>query len=168
MRALFAVAAIAALAAVATGAGAGAHARARATCGAATRLRGAPILALGPLRVAGFASDHCAEIVLGCGPKSGGYQAPLSIEVSKRLASPVVLEPSPAAAAKFVLVGTTTPAPKVPRCVASSRARPTAKLRAPDMYWVLFVFAPRNASFRLTARRGGRELGSGVIIARGA
>jgi len=168
VKALLAVAAIVVLAAVAAGVGEGAHARARGSCGAATRLKGAPILTLGPLRVAGFTSEHCAEVVLGCGPKSGGYQAPLSIEVSNRLASPIILKPSPAAAAKFVLVGTTTPAPKVPRCVASSRARPTAKLHAPDMYWVLFVFARRNASFQLTAWRGGRELGSGVISALGS
>ena len=77
MKALLAVAAIAVLAAVATGVGEGAHARARGGCGAATRLRGAPILTLGPLRVAGFTSEQCAEVVLGCGPKSGGYQAPL-------------------------------------------------------------------------------------------
>lgn len=168
MRAVLAVAAIAVLAAVATGAGEGAQARARGSCGAATRLKGAPVLALGPLRIAGFTSDHCAEVVLGCGPKSGGYQAPLSIEVSNRLASPIVVEPSPATAAKFVLVGTTTPAPKVPRCVSSSRARPTAQLHRPDMYWVLFVFAPRNVSFHLTALRGGHKLGSGVISALGA
>jgi len=161
VRTLFAVAAIAALAAVATGAGAQAHAAN--PCGAATRLRSAPILTLGPLRVAGFTSDRCAEVVLGCGPKNGGYQAPLSIEVSNRLAAPIVLKPSPAAAARFVLVGTTTPAPKVPRCVSSSGARPTAKLHRPDMYWVLFVFARRNASFHLTAWRGGHALGSGVI-----
>ena len=166
MRTLFAVAAVAALAAVATNAGA--QARGGNPCGAATRLRGAPILTLGPLRVAGFTSDHCAEVVLGCGPSSGGYQAPLSIEVSTKLASPIVLEPSPGSAAKFVLVGTTTPAPKVPRCVASSRASPTAKLHRPDMYWVLFVFARRNASFHLTALRGGHRLGTGVISALGA
>jgi len=168
VKALLAVAAIAVLAAVATGAGEGARAPSRGSCGPATRLKGAPILTLGPLRVAGFTSERCAEVVLRCGPKSGGYQAPLSIEVSNRLASPIVLKPSPAAAAKFVLVGTTTPAPKVPRCVASSRAHPTAKLHAPDMYWVLFVFAPRNASFHLTAWRGGHVLGSGVISALGS
>ena len=166
MKALLAVAAIAALAAVATGVGEGAHARARGSCGAAARLRGAPILTLGPLRVAGFTSDHCAEILLDCGPKSGGYQAPLSIEVSNRLTKPIVLKST--ATVKFVLVGTTTPAPRVPRCVPSSRARPTATLHAPDMYWVLFVFAPRNASFHLTAWRGGRPLGSGVISALGS
>ena len=158
---------VAAIAAVAAGAGERAHARGSASCGAATRLRGAPILTLGPLRLAGFASEHCAQVVLGCGPSSGGYQAPLSIEVSNRLAAPIVLEPSPAAAARFVLVGTSTPAPKVPRCVASSRARPTAKLHRPDMYWVLFVFARRNASFHLTAWRGGHALGSGVITVLG-
>ena len=168
MRVVVVVAAIAAVAAVASDVGARASTHASASGGAATRLRGAPILQLGPLRVAGFASERCAEVVLGCGPKQGGWQAPLSIEVSNALASPIVLKPSPASAAKFVLVGNATPAPKVPRCVASRRAQPTAKLHRPDMYWVLFVFAPRNASFHLTAWRGGHELGGGVISALGA
>ena len=48
-----------------------AHAGVRApavACGGATVLRGAPILQLGPLRVAGFSSDRCAGIALGCRP----------------------------------------------------------------------------------------------------
>ena len=137
-----------------------------ASCGGATVLRGAPILQLGPLRFAGFGSDHCAGIVLGCGPSHGGWQAPLSIEASAKLSAPVVLSAS-SRGVSFVLVGATTPAPKVPRCEPSTHAHATAKLRAPKMYYVLFVFAPRNAKFQLTAKRAGKSLGAAVISAAG-
>jgi hypothetical protein len=164
VKALLVAAAVGAVCAVCADAGVRA---APSSCGGATPLRGAPILRLGPLRVAGFGSDRCAGIVLGCGPKQGGWQAPLSIEVSKKLAAPVVLRAS-TKAVRFVLVGSTTPAPNVPRCEPSTRARPTATLRAPKMYYVLFVFAPKGSKFRLTATRGGRQVGAAVISAAGA
>ena len=155
------VAAVAAVSAVA--ANARAHAPA-ASCGAATPLRGAPILQLGPLRVAGFSSDRCAGIVLGCGVAQGGWQAPLAIEASQKLKSPVVLRAS-SPSVSFVLVGATTPAPKVKRCQPSSSARGSATLRAPKLYFVLFVFAPKNVKFQLTATRAGRPAGAAVISA---
>jgi hypothetical protein len=161
VRVVLVVAAVAAVSAVA------ANARVRApaaSCGGATPLRGAPILRLGPLRVAGFSSDRCAGIVLGCGVAHGGWQAPLSIEVSQKLKSPVVLRAS-SRAVSFVLVGNTTPAPKVPRCQPSSKARAPVTLRPPKMYFVLFVFAPRNVKFQLTATRGGRNVGTAVFSA---
>ena len=138
-----------------------------ASCGGATPLRGAPILLLGPLRVAGFSSDRCAGIVLSCGPRQGGWQAPLSIETSQRLAAPVVLRAS-SKAVTFVLVGSPTPAPKVSRCQPSAKARAAVTLRAPKMYFVLFVFARKNAKFQLTAMRGGKQVGTAVISASGA
>jgi hypothetical protein len=161
MRAVFVVAAIAAVCAVAADAGVRAPA---VSCGGATALRGAPILQLGPLRVAGFSSDRCAGIVLGCGPTQGGWQAPLSIEAAQKLTAPVVLRAS-SPAVRFVLVGNTTPAPKVRRCESSTSARGTVTLRAPKMYFVLFVFAPKNVKFQLTATRGRRHLGTAVISA---
>jgi hypothetical protein len=164
VKVVLAVAAVAAVCAVDAGAGARAT---PSSCGGATPLRGAPILRLGPLRVAGFASDRCAGIVLGCGPKQGGWQAPLSIEVSKKLTAPVVLRAS-TKAVRFVLVGSSTPAPNVPRCKPSTRARATATLRAPEMYYVLFVFAPKSSKFQLTATRGGTQVGAAVISAAGA
>lgn len=161
MRVVLVVAAVAAVCAMAADAGLSAPA---ASCGGATALRGAPILQLGPLRVAGFSSNRCAGIVLGCGPAQGGWQAPLSIEVSQKIRSPITLRAS-SPAVSFVLVGNTTPAPKVPRCQPSSKARSSATLRAPDMYFVLFVFAPKNVTFRLTATRGGRQVGAAVVSA---
>ena len=163
MRAVFVVAATAAVCAVAAQAAVRAP---TASCGGATPLRGAPILQLGPLRVAGFGSDRCAVIVLSCGPKQGGWQAPLSIETSQRLAAPIVLRAS-SKAVTLVLVGSTTPAPKVSRCQPSAKARSAVTLRAPKMYFVLFVFAPKNAKFQLRAMRGGRQVGSAVISASG-
>ncbi len=161
VRALLVVAAIAAVWAV----GASAAVRAPgASCGGATPLRGAPILQLGQLRVAGFSSDRCAGIVLGCGPKQGGWQAPLAIETAQKLKSPVVLRAS-SPVVKFVLVGATTPAPNVKRCQPSSRARASVTLRAPKQYFVLFVFAPKNVKFQLTATRAGRQAGAAVISA---
>src|SRR3954471_7304181 len=161
MRVVLVVAAVAAACAVAADAGVRAPA---ASCGGATALRGAPILQLGPLRMAGFSSDRCAGIVLGCGRSQGGWQAPLSIEASQKLGSPIVLRAS-SRAVSFVLVGNTTPAPKVPRCQSSSKARAPVTLRAPKMYFVLFVFAPKNVKFQLTATRGGRNVGTAVISA---
>src|SRR4051812_6730457 len=156
VRVVLVVAGVAAVCAVA------AHGEVRApaaSCGGATALRGAQILQLGPLRVAGFSSDRCAGIVLGCGPSHGGGQAPLSIEASQKLKSPIVLRAS-SPAVSFVLVSNTTPAPKVPRCQPSNKARVSASLRAPNMYFVLFVFAPKNVKFQLTATRGVRHLGA--------
>ena len=161
MRFVLALAGLAAVCAVAADASVGAPA---ASCGGATPLRGAPILQLGPLRMAGFSSDRCAGIVLGCGPSQGGWQGPLSIETSQKLRSPIVLRAS-SPAVSFVLVGNTTPAPKVPRCQPSSKARASASLRPPNMYFVLFVFAPKNVRFQLTATRGGRQVGAAVISA---
>ena len=120
------------------------------------------MLPLGPLRVAGFASSRCAQVLLGCGPKQGGYQAPLSLELSKKLAAPVVLR-SDANGVKLGLVGNSTPAPKVPRCLPASRAQPAAKLRVRDLYFVLFVFAPKNVTFHLSAWSGGRRVGDVAI-----
>src|SRR3954447_6526636 len=161
MRVVLVVAAVAAACAVAADAGVRAPA---ASCGGATALRGAPILQLGPLRMAGVSSDRCAGIVLRRGPAQGGWQAPLSIEASQKLKSPIVLRAS-APAVSFVLVGNATPAPKVPRCQPSSKARASATLRAPDMYFVLFVFASKNVEFRLTATRGSRQVGAAVVSA---
>jgi hypothetical protein len=161
MRVVLVMAAVAAACAVAADAAVRAPA---APCGGATPLRGAPILQLGPLRVAGFSSDRCAGVVLRCGPSQGGWQAPLSIEASQKLRSPIVIRAS-SPAVSFVLVGKTTPAPKVPRCQPSSKARVSASLRAPNMYFVLFVFAPKNVKFQLTATRGGRRVGAAVIRA---
>ena len=161
MRVVLVVAAIAAVSAVAANAGVRAPA---ASCGGATALRGAPILQLGPLRLAGFSSDRCAGILLGCGPAQGGWQTPLSIEASQKLKSPIVLRAS-SPAVSFVLVGNTTPAPKVRRCQPSAHARASVTLRAPNMYFVLYVFAPKNVKFQLTATRGGRRLGAAVISA---
>jgi hypothetical protein len=161
VRVVLVVAAAAAVCAVAADAAVRAPA---ASCGGATALHGAPILQLGPLRVAGFSSDRCAGIVLGCGPSRGEWQAPLSIEASQKLRSPIVLRAS-SPAVSFVLVGNTTPAPKVPRCQPSSKARISASLRAPNMYFVLFVFAPKNVKFQLTATRDGRHVGAAVISA---
>src|SRR6476619_6364260 len=100
MRALLVVAAIAAVWAVAASAGVQSP---LATCGGATPLRGAPILQLGPLHVAGFSSDRCTDIVLGCGPAQGGWQGPLAIETAQKLQSPVLLRSS-SPAVKFALV----------------------------------------------------------------
>ena len=66
---------------------------------------------------------------------------------------------------KFVLAGATTPAPKVKRCQPSSSAHASATLRAPNLYFVLFVFAPKNVKFQLTATRAGRPAGAAVISA---
>ena len=161
VRVVLAVAAISVVGAVAAHAGVRAPAVA---CGGATVLRGAPILQLGPLRVAGFSSDRCAGIALGCGPAQGGWQAPLSMEVSSKLRAPVVLRASSPVVA-FVLVGNTTPAPDVRRCQPSVRAHASVTLRAPNMYFVLFVFAPKSVKFELTATRGGRRVGRAVISA---
>jgi hypothetical protein len=153
---------VATLAAIGAFAGAGAQAHPSAACGGATALRGSPVLQLGSLRVAGFASNRCAQVLLGCGPKQGGYQAPLSLELSKKLAAPVVLRSS-ANRVTLGLVGNATPAPKVPRCLPASSAHPTAKLRVRDMYFVLFVFAPKSVTFHLSAWSGGRRVGDVAI-----
>jgi hypothetical protein len=144
----------------------GARASARASCGSATPLKGAPILQLGSIRVAGFSSEHCAWIRLGCGPKLGGYQAALSLELSKAPASPIVLRAPGSEAVEFGLIGSDTPAPKVPRCLSMRAGRVQVSLKAPKTYYVLFVFAPRGASFRLTASRGVRRLGTAVLACR--
>ena len=153
---------MAALAAVGTFNGTRAHAQPSAACGGASALRGSPVLQFGPLRAAGFASNRCAEVLLGCGPKQGGYQAPLSLELSKKLSAPVVLR-SDATGVKLGLVGNTTPAPKVPRCLPSSAAHPTAKLRVRDLYFVLYVFAPKSVTFHLSAWSGSRRIGDVAI-----
>jgi hypothetical protein len=158
--------AVVALIGIACGVGEGARATAAASCGPATPLRGAPILRLGPVRVAGFSSDRCAQITLGCGAKLGGSQATLSLEVSRAPASPIILRAAQSEPVKFVLIGSTTPAPKVPRCLTASRSRARASLEAPDLYYVLFVFVARRGAFHLTARQGGRPLGTAVIVAR--
>jgi hypothetical protein len=144
----------------------GARMSPRASCGPATPLKGAPILQLGPVRVAGFSSERCAWIRLGCGPKLGGYQAPLSLQLARPPTSRIVLRAAPSDAVKFVLVVSTTPAPMVPRCLPGRRARGQVSLEAPDAYYVLFVFAQANVTFHLTAWRGRQRLGTAVITAR--
>src|SRR6266536_2701738 len=153
---LLVVALLAATSVMAGEVGGEAHASARASCGGATAFKGAPILQLGPVRLAGFSSERCAWLKLGCGPQLGGYQSALSLQLSQPPKSPIVLRATGSDAVKFRLVGSTTPAPKVPRCASSLRARARASLDAPDAYYVLFVFAPRNVSFQLSAWRGGR------------
>jgi hypothetical protein len=143
----------------------GAFASARASCGPATPLKGAPILQLGPVRVAGFSSARCAWIRLGCEPVLGNHQAPLSLELSRPPKSPIVLRVARSDAVKFVLLGSTTPAPKVPRCLPARRTRAKVSLEAPKAYFVLFVFARGNVTFHLSAWRGDRQLGSAVISA---
>jgi hypothetical protein len=155
---------VAAVAAIGAFAGPGAHAHPSAACGGTTALRGSPVLPLGPLRVAGFASNRCAEVLLGCGPSQGGYQAPLSLELSKKLAAPVVLRSS-ASGVTLGLIGNSTPAPKVPRCLPAGAAHPTAKLRVRDMYFVLYVFAAKNVIFHLSAWSGSRRVGDVAIAA---
>jgi hypothetical protein len=163
---LLLVALIAATSGIAGAVGDEARASARASCGPATSFKGAPILQLGPVRVAGFSSERCAWLRLGCGPKLGGYQAPLSLQLSRPPASPIVLRATGSDAVKFRLVGSTTPAPKVPRCLSARGARAAVSLRAPKAYYVLFVFAPRNASFELAAWRGRHRLGTAVLACR--
>ena len=141
----------------------GAHASARASCGGATVFKGPPILQLGPVRAAGFSSERCAWLRLGCGPS---YQAALSLQLAEPPATRIVLRATGSDAVKFRLVGSTTPAPKVPRCLTSTGARASATLHAPDAYFVLFVFAPRNAGFHLSAWRGRRRLGTAVLVCR--
>jgi hypothetical protein len=144
----------------------GARTSARASCGPATTFKSAPILQLGPVRMAGFSSEHCAWIRLRCGPNLGGYQAALSLELSKVPASPIVLRAPGSEEVKFSLVGSDTPAPKVPRCLPMRGGRAQVSLRAPNTYYVLFIFAPRGSSFRLTASRGGHRLGTAVLASR--
>ena len=153
---------MAAVAAIGAFAGAGAHAHPSAACGGTTPLRGSPVLPLGPLRVAGFASNRCAEVLLGCGPSQGGYQAPLSLELSKKVSAPIVLRSS-ASGVTLGLVGNPTPAPKVPRCLPATRAHPTAKLRVNDMYFVLYVFATKSVAFHLSAWSGNKRVGDVAI-----
>ena len=159
MKALLVVATLAAIGAFA---GPAAHAHPSASCGGATALRGSPVLQLGPLRVAGFASNRCAQVLLGCGQLQGGFQAPLSLELSKKLTAPLVLRSS-ATGVTLGLVGNATPAPKVPRCLPASRAHPTEKLRVRDMYFVLYVFASKSATFHLSAWNGNRRVGDVTI-----
>jgi hypothetical protein len=146
--------------------GDGARASARASCGPATAFKGAPILQLGPVRVAGFSSQRCAWLRLGCGPNLGGYQAALSLQLEQPPTSPIVLRATGSAAVKFRLVGSTTPAPKVPRCLPARSSRAAVSLEAPDAYYVLFVFAPRIASFQLTTWRRRHRLGTAVLACR--
>jgi hypothetical protein len=145
---------------------AGAQAAGRASCGAASTLKGAPILQLGPVRVAGFASERCAWIRLGCGTTTGGLQAALSVELSEPPKSPIVLRATGSKAVTLKLVGSTTPAPNVPHCWPARGTRAQTTLAAPKQFFVLFVFARKNLSFQLTAWRGSRRLGTAVITCR--
>jgi hypothetical protein len=157
---------LAAACAIAGGVGEGAHASDLSSCGPATALKGAPILEFGPVRIAGFSSQHCAWIRPGCGPKLGGYQSKLSLELSEAPASPIVLQAGSSEAVKFILVGRTTPAPKVPLCLSADGAHAKVSLKAPKTYYVLFVFVRRGVSFHLTASRGGHRLGTAVLACR--
>ena len=150
---------VVAVLAAAAGATVGVHPATPAGCGSATALRGAPIVKLGPLMVAGFASDRCAAVRLGCGPQ---WQASLSLELPTALKSRIVLR---ATGVKLVLVSSTTPSPKIPRCLSGRTAQDSVTLKPPDQYFVLFVFASKNVTFRLSASRGGRSLGAVAIAA---
>jgi hypothetical protein len=143
--------------------GAVARASGRASCGTATPLKGAPILQLGPVRVAGFASERCALVRLDCGTTPGALQAALSVELSEPPKSPIVLRATGSNAVRLKLVGSTTPAPKVPRCWPTRGTRAQVSLAAPKAYFVLYIFARRNAAFSLTAWRGTRRLGTAVL-----
>jgi hypothetical protein len=143
-----------------------ARASPRASCGSATAFGRAPILQLGPVRLAGFSSQRCAWLKLGCGPNLGGYQAALSLQLAQPPSSPIVLRATGRDGVEFRLVGSTTPAPKVPRCLPGASARAAVSLKEPDAYYVLFVFALRNTSFRLTAWRRDHRLGTAVLACR--
>jgi hypothetical protein len=143
----------------------GANAVTRISCAPLTPLKADASLRLGQVRVAGFDNAHCAAITLRCRPS---YQATLSLESATKLSSPVVLRAGRAEPVTFFLVGSKTPAPKIPRCLSGSGGRAKVSLDAPDMYFVLFVFAHRNMNFHLTARQGGRLLASAVVKIRGA
>jgi hypothetical protein len=116
--------------------------------------------------MAGFASARCAWLKLGCGPALGGYQAALSLELSQVSASPIVLRAAESDGAMFRLVGSDTPAPKVPRCLPGSAARARVSLKAPNTYYVLFVYARRGATVHVTATRRLRRLGTAVLVCR--
>jgi hypothetical protein len=147
------------------GASHGALPSTRSSCGSATPLRGSPILKLGPVMVAGFSSRRCAQITLECGGQ-GGYQSRLSLQLDQPPKSRIVLRTTAAPdPVKLVLVGSTTPAPKVPRCLSGRVARSTAFLEAPDQYFVLFVFASKDVVFHVTAWRGRHRLGAAVVAA---
>jgi hypothetical protein len=143
-----------------------ASAFAGASCGPAIVFKGAPILRLGPVRVAGFSSAQCAWIRPACGPKVGGFQSKLSLELSEASASPIVLQTRPSEPVKFILVGRTTPAPKVPLCLSADGAHAKVSLKAPKTYYVLFVFVRAGVSFHLTASRSGHRLGTAVLACR--
>ena len=163
---LIVVALVVAASAVVSDVNDGARASGRASCGAATPLKGAPILQLGPVRVAGFTSERCAWVRLSCGSTPGGLQAALSVELSAPPKSPIILRATGSNAVRLKLVGSTTPAPKVPRCWPARGTRAQVTLAAPKEFFVLFVFAPKNVSFQLTAWRGTRRLGTAVIACR--
>jgi hypothetical protein len=157
------VAALAVTCAVA-GTGTAAPQAPRASCGSATPLKTGSLLRFGPVTVVGFSNYRCASITLGCGPNRGGYQASLALELSQRLTSPIVFHAtSRSGTVRFVLVRSTTPAPEVPRCMSGRPLRAAVTLRAPAMYYVLYVFAPKDDSFRLSASRGSRQLGTAVV-----
>jgi len=163
---LIVVALVVAASAVVSDVDDGALASGEASCGAATPLKGAPILQLGPVRVAGFTSERCAWVRLSCGSTPGGLQAALSVELSAPPKSPIILRATGSNAVRLKLVGSTTPAPKVPRCWPKRGTRAQVTLAAPKEFFVLYVFAPRNAVFSLTAWRGSRRLGTAVLACR--
>jgi hypothetical protein len=116
------------------------------------------------VNVVGFSSYRCAVVTLTCGGALGPHQARLALELSDALTGPIVFRASSrSGTVGLALVGSTTPAPKLPRCLAARGARPSVKLRAPNIYFVLVVFVPKDDSFRLTASRGTRSLGSAVV-----
>ena len=116
--------------------------------------------------MAGFASERCAWLKLGCGPRLGGYQAALSLELSQVPASPIVLRAAESDRVTFRLVGSDTPAPKVPRCLPGGAAHARVSLRAPNTYYVLFVYARRGAIVHVTATRRLHRLGTAVLACR--
>lgn len=125
-----------------------------------------PGLKLGQILVSGFSSSKCAHITLRCGPRLGGNQTTLALELTRTPASRILLRgPSGSdGSVKFVAVGATRGVPRVPRCLRARAARKTATLAAPYVHYALFVFPPKGVlRFRLIAYQGGRRLGTAVL-----
>ena len=162
---LTATMALAAVAAIGSGVSAAGQLSTRTSCGGATPLKMERKTNLGPVVVSGFSSKTCARISLRCRPEFGGHQSSLTLNVAKAPTSPIVLRGSTrSGTVKFALVGSRGPIPKMPRCLHRRNADATAALKAPNITYVLVVFPPKGAhSFRLTARQGGRLLGTVTV-----
>jgi hypothetical protein len=139
---------------------------AHASCGGATPLKVGAKLTLGAGVVLGFGRNRkCARVTLDCEPKLGGYQALFVLHLAQPAVTPIVIRASSrSGTVKLFLIGTTGPAPKIPRCLGSRGARATATLEAPDVTYVLVVFPPTGAkSFRLRAFQNGHQIGAAII-----